>query len=164
MGKRVSKQHTIEIIFPLFFILVFCLCVLLLILGGTGFYKKTVSGLEENYTLRTAIPYIQEKCRECPNCEQMEILQGEQGSVLAIYEEVDSVEYAVYIYEKDGYLTELYTKKSDTPGYDAGQKLVRMDHFDASWKEKGLLLIKLAVDGEEEIFCMSVRKPEESIS
>ena len=52
MKKNGGSIHTIDILFPLLFILLFCFCALLVVLQGARIYEKTAAGLEENYTVR----------------------------------------------------------------------------------------------------------------
>lgn len=158
MGKRKSGNHTIDIIFPLLFIFIFCICVTIFILAGTNVYRTTVAGLKENYTLRTAVPYIQEKCRECANPDQIEILENNNSPVLAINKRMNQADYVTYIYQKDGYLRELYTKKTENPPYDAGQKLLELTEFQVAWEENGLLVLTLTADQKTEIMYLSTGK------
>lgn len=154
--KSTQRRHTIELIFPLTCILVFCLCAMILILGGTDFYKKTVQGLKENYTIRTAVPYIQEKCREYNNVKQTEVIDGPEGKVLAFYKTVREKEYATYIYYMDGYLRELYTKKSAEAQWEAGQKLVALEAFSLEWSNPCLMKITVEAEGQQEVFYLSL--------
>jgi hypothetical protein len=54
----------IDIIFPLIFIVFFGFCAVSLVLSGAHIYQKTTDGLKQNYTVRTAAAYVQEKIRE----------------------------------------------------------------------------------------------------
>ena len=68
MKKNGGSIHTVDVLFPLLFILLFCFCALLVVLQGARIYEKTAAGLEENYTVRTAVSYLQEKVRGVRRC------------------------------------------------------------------------------------------------
>ena len=82
MKKNGGSIHTIDILFPLLFILLFCFCALLVVLQGARIYEKTAAGLEENYTVRTAVSYLQEKVRECGDSSKITVKEMSGRQVL----------------------------------------------------------------------------------
>lgn len=64
MNNKQKQIHTIDTVFPLIFILLFGFCALALVLSGAHVYQDTTDGLKQNYTIRTAATYLQEKVRE----------------------------------------------------------------------------------------------------
>lgn len=150
MKKNGGSIHTIDILFPLLFILLFCFCALLVVLQGARIYEKTAAGLEENYTVRTAVSYLQEKVRECGDSSKITVQEMSGRQVLVIEADVNVESYASYIYQEDGYLKELFTKKETFSGLQGGQELVALDTFLVSRSEEDLLQFDLAADGQEE--------------
>ncbi len=102
---------------------------LLVVLQGARIYEKTAAGLEENYTVRTAVSYLQEKVRECGDSSKITVKEMSGRQVLVIEADVNGESYASYIYQEDGYLKELFTKKETFSGLQGGQELVALDTF-----------------------------------
>ena len=67
MNNKQKQIHTIDTVFPLIFILLFGFCALALVLSGAHVYQDTTDGLKQNYTIRTAATYLQEKIRVLKN-------------------------------------------------------------------------------------------------
>ena len=150
MKKNGGSIHTIDILFPLLFILLFCFCALLVVLQGARIYEKTAAGLEENYTVRTAVSYLQEKVHECGDSSKITVKEMSGRQVLVIEADVNGESYASCIYQEDGYLKELFTKKETFSGLQGGQELVALDTFSVSRPEESLLQFDLSADGQEE--------------
>lgn len=150
MKKNSGNIHSIDILFPLLFILLFCFCALLVVLQGASIYEKTAAGLQENYTVRTAVSYLQEKVRECGDTSQITVHEIDGRQVLAIDSDVEGELYVSYIYQENGKLKELFTRKEDFSGLTGGQELVDLDAFSVSRPEEDLLQFDLLSDGQNE--------------
>ena len=152
MRKSGGNIHTIDILFPLLFILLFCFCALLVVLQGARIYERTAEGLQENYTVRTTVSYLQEKVRECGDASQIAIEEIGGRQVLVIDSRVEGELYATYIYQEEGRLKELFTRKEDFTGLAGGQELVELDTFAVERPEENLLQFDVSADGQEETF------------
>ena len=152
MTKKNRTMHTIDMIFPLLFLLLFCLCALLVVLQGARIYEKTAAGLQENYTVRTAASYLREKVRKCGNDSQAAVEEIDGRQVLVLDSDQGGETYATYIYEEDGSLKELFMKKDDFTGLSGGQELTRLDTFSVEKPEEDLLEFTVAADGRQETF------------
>lgn len=150
MNDKQKQIHTIDTVFPLIFIVFFGFCALSLVLSGAHIYQNTTDGLKQNYTVRTAAAYLQEKVREYSNVSQVEVLSEEGQTVLALYEP-DNTGYVTYIYLYKGKLRELFTKTDREIVWSSGQELVSVDTFSVKKQKEDLLQIKLSGDGQEEI-------------
>lgn len=150
MNDKQKQIHTIDTVFPLIFIVFFGFCALSLVLSGAHIYQNTTDGLKQNYTVRTAAAYLQEKVREYSNVSQVEVLSEEGQTVLALYEP-DNTGYVTYIYLYKGKLRELFTKTDREIVWSSGQELVSVDTFSVKQQKEDLLQIKLSGDGQEEI-------------
>lgn len=128
MNNKQKQIHTIDTVFPLIFILLFGFCALALVLSGAHVYQDTTDGLKQNYTIRTAATYLQEKVREYSSESQVEVLSQDGQTVIALYEEGDSG-YVTYIYLYKGKLRELFTKKGVMLSGAAGRNLFQQRHF-----------------------------------
>lgn len=155
MNNKQKQIHTIDTVFPLIFILLFGFCALALVLSGAHVYQDTTDGLKQNYTIRTAATYLQEKVREYSSESQVEVLSQDGQTVIALYEEGDS-DYVTYIYLYKGKLRELFTKKGRDVVWNSGQELVSADTFSVMKQKKNLLQIELSGDGQEELLYIRI--------
>ena len=155
MNNKQKQIHTIDTVFPLIFILLFGFCALALVLSGAHVYQDTTDGLKQNYTIRTAATYLQEKVREYSSESQVEVLLQDGQTVLALYEECDSG-YVTYIYLYKGKLRELFTKKGRDVVWSSGQELVSADTFSVTKQKEDLLQIELSGDGQEELLYIRI--------
>ncbi|MFQ9749159.1 MAG: DUF4860 domain-containing protein [Anaerobutyricum soehngenii] len=67
--------------------------------------------MKQNYTVRTAAAYVQEKIREYSSSSQVEVLTENNRTVLALYEP-ENTGYVTYIYLYKGKLRELLQKRA----------------------------------------------------
>ena len=151
MDNRQKQIHTIDMIFPLIFIVFFGFCAVSLVLSGAHVYQNTTDGLKQNYTVRTAVAYLQEKIREYSSNSQVEVLTENNQTVLALYEP-DDTGYVTYIYLYKGKLRELFTKKERGIEWESGQELVAVDTFSIVKQKDNLLRIELSGSGQDELF------------
>lgn len=126
-----------------------------MVLSGAHVYQDTTDGLKQNYTIRTAATYLQEKVREYSSESQVEVLSQDGQTVLALYEEGDSG-YVTYIYLYKGKLWELFTKKGRDIVWSSGQELVSVDTFSVTEQKEDLLQIELSGDGQEELLYIRI--------
>lgn len=150
MNDKQKQIHTIDTVFPLIFILFFGFCAVILVLSGAHVYQNTTDGLKQNYTVRTAAAYLQEKVREYSSESQIELLSENGQTVLALYEDGDSG-YVTYIYLYKGKLRELFTKKGRDIVWSSGQELVSVDTFSVTKQRENLLQIEISGDGQKEL-------------
>lgn len=155
MNNKQKQIHTIDTVFPLIFIVFFGFCALSLVLAGAHIYQNTTDGLKQNYTVRTAAAYLQEKVREYCSDSQIEISSKENRTVLALYEPGETG-YVTYIYVYKGKLRELFTKTGREIVWSSGQELVPVDTFSVKRQKEHLLQIKIGGDGQEEILYMRI--------
>ena len=162
MNNKQKQIHTIDTVFPLIFILLFGFCALALVLSGAHVYQDTTDGLKQNYTIRTAATYLQEKVREYSSESQVEVLSQDGQTVIALYEEgeneqaIDHSRYATYIYLYKGKLRELFTKKGRDVVWSSGQELVSAETFSVTKQKEDLLQIELIGDGQEELLYIRI--------
>lgn len=150
MNNRQKQIHTIDMVFPLIFIVFFGFCAVSLVLSGAHIYQSTTDGLKQNYTVRTAVAYLQEKIREYSSSSQVEVLVENNQTVLALYEPDDSG-YVTYIYLYKGKLRELFTKKERGIEWGSGQELVAADTFSVIKQKDDLLRIDISGNGQDEL-------------
>lgn len=150
MEKRGRNRHTIDIIFPLTFMLMFGFCALLVVMQGARIYEKTTAGLRENYTVRTAVTYLQEKVREHSDPARVSVVSTECGPMLRLEQSRGGKDYVTCIYQKDGSLRELFCLKDSGFSPDAGQELMPVDDFSVEKEEDDLLKATVSWNRQEE--------------
>lgn len=126
----------------------FGFCAVSLVLSGAHIYQKTTDGLKQNYTVRTAAAYVQEKIREYSSSSQVEVLTENNRTVLALYEP-ENTGYVTYIYLYKRKLRELFTKKERGIKWESGQELVSADTFSVIKQKEDLLRIHLSGSGQK---------------
>ena len=160
MNKNNGKIHTIDMVFPLLFLLLFCLCALLVVMQGARIYKSTAAGLRENYTVRTAVSYLQEKLRECGDASLASVWEtgGRQALLLDTVQGGET--YTTCIYWEDGSLKELFTRKDNFTEPAGGQDLTELDAFSVERPERDLFILTVEAEGKSDT--VRVRMPADS--
>lgn len=160
MGKNNGKIHTIDMVFPLLFLLMFCLCALLVVMQGARIYEGTAAGLRENYTVRTAVSYLQEKLRECGDASRVSVRETGGQQALLLDSEQGGELYTTCIYWEDGSLKELFARKDDFTGPAGGQTLTELDAFLVERPERDLFVLTVEAEGRRET--VWIRMPADS--
>lgn len=141
-----KKGYIVDFIFVLVLFGVFMMSAFLLTTVGADVYKNTVSSMTNNYDTRTCISYLTEKIRQNGSIYEPEIITHGDYKSLLLYQDIDDTTYCTYIYEKDGYLMELFSKKNSDIGgelWDAGQKILEISQFDVIYTDDGLIMISI---------------------
>ena len=133
-----------DFLFTLLLFLLFAVSALGLILTGAGVYERTVNSMEDNFDERTALSYVAEKLRQNDGAGTV----FAEDDMLRICTKDQDGSYTLYIYEYEGYLTELFARDSLLFDPAAGQKLLKIQGFSVTEQENGLLSI--CVSGREE--------------
>lgn len=133
-----------DFLFTLLLFLLFAVSALGLILTGAGVYERTVNSMEDNFEERTALSYVAEKLRQNDGAGTV----FAEDDMLRICTKDQDGSYTLYIYEYEGYLTELFARDSLPFDPAAGQKLLKIQGFSVTEQENGLLSI--CVSGREE--------------
>ena len=121
--------HVFDSLFAFLLLIAFLMFSLLLSGVGSAIYQKGTDSLNENYTTRTALAYLEEKLRQHDETGAFtETTVGDQPA-LALTETKDDGTYITYIYYYEGALRELFTSSSVAPSPDAGSKLTELSAF-----------------------------------
>ncbi len=126
-----------DVVFPLVLFCVFAVMALGLVVTGANVYSQTVSSMEENYESRTALAYVAEKIRQNDRTGAVSAKDG----VLTISDQDEDGSYVLYIYEHDGYLTELSTRAGLEFSPEAGQPILEVEEFSVSETPEGMIQI-----------------------
>ena len=130
MRRRFSLDHTITSVFTLLLFGLYVLLLLLLLLFSANVYRTSVSGLEENYQLRTTLSYLTTKLRQYDASDAIHLSTVEDCTALCLTETIDEREYCTYIYLDDQKLKELFTAAGVEPKRMMGTTLSSIDTFE----------------------------------
>ena len=123
------RQHVVDILFVISLFCVFALSAIFLITVGASIYSRTMSNMGDNFSSRTAVAYMIEKVHQMD--EQGQVMVGSYDGIpcIELKFDVNGIEYATYMYEYDGYLTEL-TKRTDIDlDPEFGQQIIRVNEL-----------------------------------
>ncbi|MCI8466164.1 MAG: DUF4860 domain-containing protein [Lachnospiraceae bacterium] len=136
-----------DFLFTLLLFCVFAISAFSLVVIGAGVYETSVSSMEQNFEGRTALAYVAEKVRQNDNGAS---ILAEENVLRITTEDVDG-SYTLYIYEHEGFLTELFTRTELPFDMEAGRQLLKVQSFSVSEREEGLLEISTTEEGEEPV-------------
>lgn len=110
--SRVPGFSQASSLFSLLLFLVFVLCALFTIMIGSRVYENIQQKNNDIFSQDTSVAYIKNKIRHGDRAGQISVREMEGQPVLCIADlslSYGDVSYETYIYERDGWLTELFT-------------------------------------------------------
>lgn len=110
--SRVPGFSQASSLFSLLLFLVFVLCALFTIMIGSRVYENIQQKNNDIFSQDTSVAYIKNKIRQGDRAGQISVREMEGQPVLCIADlslSHGDVSYETYIYERDGWLTELFT-------------------------------------------------------
>jgi hypothetical protein len=119
----------VDILFLLALFSVFLISALFIVLFGAKIYRNTVSGMEANFKSRTALSYVTEKMRQFDHSGGAAVIHYGETPVLVLNERVGDNDYSTFLYEQDGYLTELTARSDYDFDLTGGTKVVPVSGF-----------------------------------
>ncbi len=135
-----------DFLFTLALFTLFALTSLAVVITGADVYQSVTSSMERSYNTRTALAYVAEKIRQN---DAAGAVRAEGGLLcLTQYGAPYGEENAcLYIYEYDGWLTELLIRESQEFRPEDGQRLLEVSSFRAEQKAESLY--KISISGAE---------------
>lgn len=154
MNPKPENRHIVDVLFVLALFCVFAISALMLVMLGANVYQKTVNDMNHNYNSRTAFSYITEKIRQNDTSSAVSVgtLNGKPAILLS--QEADGKLFTTYLYEYDGYLTELFTGAESNLGDDilkAGHPLIPIKDFTLTEVKPSLYRIVLTAEDAENL-------------
>jgi hypothetical protein len=130
--KFKTRRHTFDSFFTLLLLLVFALFTVLLCAVGATIYRSGVTHLNENYTSRTAIAYLNEKVRQHDALDTVFLTEVEDCSAIGFRDTIDDNAFVTYVYYYDSALRELFVREETTPLAEMGSRIVELSDFTLS--------------------------------
>lgn len=125
-----ENHHMVDILFTLALFCVFTASALLVVIIGANVYRSTVTRMQENYSVRTALSYVTEKIRQYDTEDSVDTAELSDGTdALLLKESYDGKSFCTYIYEDEGKLMELYIDAAQEPEKSDGRKIMDVDSF-----------------------------------
>ena len=129
MNLKMRNKPIVDILFLLALFSVFLISALFIVLFGAKIYRNTVSGMEANFKSRTALSYVTEKMRQFDHSGGAAVIHYGETPVLVLNERVGDNDYSTFLYEQDGYLTELTARSDYDFDLTGGTKVVPVSGF-----------------------------------
>lgn len=154
MNPNQEKRHIVDVLFVLALFCVFAFSALVLVSIGANVYQKTVDNMDSNYNGRTAFSYVTEKIRQNDTAEAISVGMLSDHPAVILTQEIEGEKYATYLYENEGYLTELFMQSGLDLGEDvlnAGHPLLKLKNFELHEIEPALYRFTLTTNENEVI-------------
>lgn len=129
MNLKMRNKPIVDILFLLALFSVFLISALFIVLFGAKIYRNTVSNMEANFKSRTALSYVTEKMRQFDHSGGAAVIHYGETPVLVLNERVGDNDYSTFLYEQDGYLTELTARSDYDFDLTGGTKVVPVSGF-----------------------------------
>ena len=134
MNFAKRDKSIMDFVFILALFSAFMITALFVVLFGSRIYKRTVSDMDANFSSRTALSYVTEKVRSHDYNGGAEVSDISAASVnghslLILYTNTESGDYATYLYVTDGYLKEYTAPKDEEFSYDKGTDILPIEEF-----------------------------------
>jgi len=154
MNFKQENRHIVDVLFVLALFCVFAISALMLVTIGANVYQNTVDDMDTNYNSRTAFSYVTEKIRQNDSAGSISIGSLEGHPAIILSQEIEDRLFETYLYEYEGYLTELFTSSDLNLGSDilkAGHPLIALKDFSLSEVEPSLYCFILTTENNESI-------------
>ncbi len=135
---------------------VFAVCILAVLLSGTGVYGRLVERDENAFDDRTAAQYLSTRIHSAANADSISIVSVDGSDALRILESYDEESYQTLLYCRDGWLYELFTISDGEVDPEAGERILPAERIKGSI-ENGLLKINLTDENGEQSLLVSLR-------
>jgi len=129
MKFQFTKKHTIDFLFPLILFFLFSAFALTVILLASNTYSHVTQDAQERYETRTSLAYIKEKIRQNDTSAGVSVSAFENIPCLMLHQVYGDTKYTTYIYEKDGFLKELFLKDGISASPSDGKNIMSVTSF-----------------------------------
>lgn len=156
MRNKSKKQgHIVDLFFTLSLFCLFAASALIVVIIGSGVYRKTTANMEKNYATRTALSYTAEKIRQHDSAGSVYLTDDEEGNTLLVLTDNAGGEtYLTYIYAYDGRLCELVVKEGAGFSKEQGEQILEVDTFSIEEEEDGFIRVTAADSGSAPVSCL----------
>lgn len=140
---------------------VFAMCILLVLLSGTGVYKRLVEREQIQYDDRTVAGYITTRVRQSDMAGSLRVEEFGGESALVFQEEIEGCVYETRIYSHEGYIKELFAAADMECAPIDGEKIFEVKKITFA-QEESLLKVNICLkDGSSQVLFLRLRSGEE---
>ena len=143
MLKLSTSSHKFDTVIVMLLFALFAVTSFVLIIIGIKQYNVTADTMSNNYQIRTATSFLQEKIRQNDAGDSINISEIEGIKALAIDSVIEDTKYTTFIYCYDGYLRELLVTEDSVFSKESGQSIIELKSFDIKKSNKNLYQAKL---------------------
>lgn len=127
--RKQQPGHSAYFLFTLITFLVYAVAMILLVGMGTLVYRNVTQRMEEHTVMRTVQAYITEKIRQNDGAGRVSVEEMDGKTMLVLEQTVENTEYVTCIYEDEGWLKELFTKKDGEYSLSGGTEILEVRKF-----------------------------------
>lgn len=136
---RKTHRHTIDNIFVLVLLTLFCAVALLVVFIGAKEYHSIANAMSDNYKTRTVTSYIQQKLNQNDIEKCISITSVGDCPAISIRKNVNDSDYHTCIYCYDGYLWEITCQSYLAVNPGDGLKVIEAQGFSADYITDNLI-------------------------
>lgn len=156
MRKR-GSQHHIDGLLALLLFGVFAVCVLAVLLTGADSYRRLTDRDQAAYERRTCTQYIATRVRQSDRAGAIRVEDFDGSAALVLDADLD---YATWLYCRDGWLMELYCLAEERLKPEDGQQLMEAESMELTLEENLLSIRVVTSQGAEDTLLLSLRSGE----
>ena len=143
MNRARQKKHSVDTLFSILLFAIFVLILLLLLLFSARMYQISVTNLEENQNLHTAMTYVGTKFRQHDQPESVSLAEIGGIPCLRFTDTIDGDSYdtCLYLYREE--LKELFSADTGSLPPDVGTTIASLSSFTVTEEPGGLYRIRM---------------------
>lgn len=142
--RKQQPKHSVDFLFTLLTFLIYAGAMILLVGMGTLVYRNVTQRMEEHTVTRTVQAYITEKIRQNDGAGRVSVKEMDGKTVLVLEQTIENTEYVTCIYEDEGWLKELFTKKDGEYSLSGGTEMLEVREFSAKETDLGSFRFQFA--------------------
>jgi hypothetical protein len=145
-------RTTVETIATLLLIILLGMGLMGLTASSVNAYQRLYRGKECSTELRIAYSFITTKIRQNDVTGCLHVVRNpiSNQNALVIYETIDGVDYATWIYHYQGTLWEAFVLKEEAPSLEVSQAIAQVDAFTISYDPQAQgIRLQVSIEGHE---------------
>jgi hypothetical protein len=140
MKSLKTKQHSIDLLFPVSLFFVFAVSGIVVLLLAVNIYQGIESRAASTFEAGTSLSYIAEKIHQCDDNgkDAIYIDKFQDCDALVIEQELGDATYKTYIYNDNGSIRELYIEDGATASKSSGTEIMTVKSLTMEQIDTGL--------------------------
>ena len=131
---------------------VFAVCILSVLLSGTGIYNRLTQRDAEAFDARSAVQYLATRVHQAEGADGVSLRPMEGGGdMLVIAQNIDLVGYETVLYCAEGWLCELFVEADSDLELEAGEKILPASRLEGHMENSLLTLAVTDPTGEHTV-------------